>query len=172
MGAWLIIIRYCCGKQCELLLNRFLIKDLHHKLNLLCQLHNEGLFFYNWWQNSTRTSFSTPCRKQFQPPIYEKSRSPHLHFDNSITVGNIIRRRRLCWMGHIARMEGERRAAGHRLESVGKHIRGRPWKNWQETIHEDIRCINMKWSEAITLAGDREGWRDCVALRAEMHGKD
>src|SRR6218665_1360210 len=28
----------CCGKQCEVLLNRFLIKDLNHKLNLLCHL--------------------------------------------------------------------------------------------------------------------------------------
>src|SRR6218665_1445593 len=32
------IIRYWCCKQCELLLNRFLIKDLRHKLNLLCHL--------------------------------------------------------------------------------------------------------------------------------------
>src|SRR6218665_832057 len=38
MGACLIIISECCGKQCELLLHRFLIKDLHHKLNLLCHL--------------------------------------------------------------------------------------------------------------------------------------
>src|SRR6218665_2530460 len=38
-----LIIRYCCGKQCELLLNRFLIRDLHHKLDLL----SFTSFFYN-----------------------------------------------------------------------------------------------------------------------------
>src|SRR6218665_1976876 len=38
MRARLIIFRYCCGKQCELPLYRFLIKDLHHKLNLLYHL--------------------------------------------------------------------------------------------------------------------------------------
>src|SRR6218665_3396734 len=32
------IIRYCCGKHCELLLNRFLMKDLHLILNLLRHL--------------------------------------------------------------------------------------------------------------------------------------
>src|SRR6218665_3769473 len=34
----LIIIRDCCGKHCELLWNRFLIKNLHHILNLLHHL--------------------------------------------------------------------------------------------------------------------------------------
>ena len=40
MGARLIIIRYWCCKQCELLFNKFLIKGLRHKLigNLLCHL--------------------------------------------------------------------------------------------------------------------------------------
>src|SRR6218665_420551 len=40
IGARLIIIRYWCCKQCELLFNKFLIKGLRHKLtgNLLCHL--------------------------------------------------------------------------------------------------------------------------------------
>ena len=41
-----------------------------------------------------------------------------------------------------------------------------------KTISDDIRCMNMTLIEAINLAEEREGWRDCVARRAEMHGKD
>jgi len=85
-------------------------------------------------------------------------------------MGNIIRRRTLCWMGH--RMKGERQAVqAMDLSPDGERRRSRPRKNWQETIHEDIRCMNMTWSEAINLAEDREGWRNCVAQCAEMHGK-
>src|SRR6218665_2202614 len=87
-----IIIRYCCGKQCELLLNRFLIKDLNHKLNLLCHLPLSSII-----DEKIRlpTSFSTPppikistlTSSHTPPPT--KNLDPHLHFDNSITVYNI-----------------------------------------------------------------------------------
>jgi len=30
----------------------------------------------------------------------------------------------------------------------------------------------MTWSEAINLAEDKEGWKDCIVGCAEMHGKD
>ena len=83
-------------------------------------------------------------------------------------MGNIIRR--LCWMGHMARMNGQRRAVqAMDLSPEGKRKRGRPQKNWQETIREDVRCMDMIWSEAIDLAEDREGWKDCVSRCAEMH---
>src|SRR6218665_331333 len=67
MGARLIIIRYCCGKQCELLCIDF----LHHKLDLLCNFRPP-------------TSFTTPCRKKIStppprlstPPPKEKFRPP------------------------------------------------------------------------------------------------
>jgi len=43
-------------------------------------------------------------------------------------MGNIIRRRRrLCWMGHVARMEGERLAVqAMNWSPEGKRRRGRP----------------------------------------------
>jgi len=49
-------------------------------------------FFYNSCQNSTTTSFSTPCRNKFKTPTSSldppptKNVDPHLHFDNSITA--------------------------------------------------------------------------------------
>src|SRR6218665_3413094 len=60
-----IIIRYCCGKQCDLLLNRFLIKYLHHKLNLLCHFSLSSII-----DEKLRppTSFSTPCLNKCRPP--------------------------------------------------------------------------------------------------------
>src|SRR6218665_2488371 len=74
---------------------------------------------------------------------------------------------------------------GHGLESEGKRKRGRPRKNWQETIREYIDAlicrgvrhipismsehIPISMSEAIDLAEDREGWKDCVARCAAMH---
>src|SRR6218665_452325 len=85
----LIIIRYCCGKHCELLLNRFLIKDLPHILNLLRHLPLSSII-----DDKIRpppTSFSTPCGKKMSTPtssLYPpptKISTPHLHFDNSIT---------------------------------------------------------------------------------------
>src|SRR6218665_792316 len=87
-----MIIRYCCGKQCEVLSNRFLIKDLNHKLNLLCHLPLSSII-----DEKIRplTSFSPPRRKKFQPPTsslnphLQKISTLHLHFDNSITVYNI-----------------------------------------------------------------------------------
>ena len=38
----------------------------------------------------------------------------------------------------------------------GKRKRGRPRKNWQETTREDIRCMDMTWSEAIDLSENRD----------------
>ena len=74
MRTWLIIIRYCCGKQCELLLNWFLIKELHHRLNLLCHLPLSSII-----DNKIQlpNSFSTLCRKtKFDPST--SSFNPHL----------------------------------------------------------------------------------------------
>src|SRR6218665_4123417 len=73
----LIIIRYCCGKQCELLLNRFIINALHHigLLNLLRHLPLSSII-----DDKIRppTSFSTPCGEKNSTPLPLLS-TPHLH---------------------------------------------------------------------------------------------
>src|SRR6218665_2222931 len=87
-SAWTIIIcRYCCGKQCELLLNRFLIKDLHHKFTLLCHLPlssviDDKIRLPPLFQPCVEIVFRPP--PLLSTPTYKKSRPP-LHFDNSIT---------------------------------------------------------------------------------------
>jgi len=32
-----------------------------------------------------------------------------------------------------------------------------------EIIRENIRCMDMTWSETVNLAKDREGWRERIA---------
>src|ERR1700733_6860148 len=84
-----------------------------------------------------------------------------------------IRGRRLRWMGHVAHMDGERRAIqAMKWTPEGKRGRGRPRKNWAETIREDLRPMELSWNEAIGLAEDREEWRKCVARFADLHRMD
>src|SRR6218665_4127843 len=81
----LIIIKYCCGKQCELLLNRFIIKDLHHILNLLRHLPLSSIIY-----DKIRPPplFQLPCGTNFDPlpllstPPLTKILDPHLYFDD------------------------------------------------------------------------------------------
>ena len=91
-------------------------------------------------------------------------------------MGNIIRR--LRWMGHVARMDGERRAvqamAWSRRGSVKEADRERTgrklYANTSDAwICRGVRHIPISMSEAIDLAEDREGWKDCVARCAAMH---
>src|SRR6218665_1079575 len=90
MGAGLIIIRYCCGKQCELLLNRFLIKT--YTINSI--YHVIYLFLlYLMTKFNPPPLFQPRVEKQFRPqtllstPHLQKNLDPTLHFDNSITAG-------------------------------------------------------------------------------------
>src|SRR6218665_381363 len=71
MGAWLIIIRYCCGKQCELLLNRFLIRDT---INLIyCHLPLSSIIDA---KIRPPLLFKPRVGKIFRPPT--SSLNPHL----------------------------------------------------------------------------------------------
>src|SRR5678815_1059782 len=86
---------------------------------------------------------------------------------------NIIRKKRLNWMGHVARMDNDRRASQViRWTPEGKRGRGRPRKNWMGTVQEDLRCLEMTVEDAVEVAKDREEWRSCVARCAVLHGKD
>jgi hypothetical protein len=85
---------------------------------------------------------------------------------------DIIRRRRLQWLGHVHRMEQERipKQALNWIPA-GKRKRGRPRMNWTTTIKKDMECIGMTWEEAETAAGDRAVWRSCVARCAAGTGR-
>jgi len=63
-----------------------------------------------------------------------------------VELGCIIRRRRLTWFGHVTRMSDDRRAK-QVINWVpgGKRGRGKPRKNWPETIREDLKGLNLTW---------------------------
>ena len=83
---------------------------------------------------------------------------------------NIIRKRRLRFMGHIVHMDEGRRAKLVMLWIAGRRrMRGRPRKNCRDTIKSDLRCLEMSWDEAEELAMNREEWRKCVVRCADMH---
>ena len=49
-------------------------------------------FFYNWWQNSTPTSFSTPCGKKIRPPTSSLDPPPTNNLDPTsiLTIRSLI----------------------------------------------------------------------------------
>ena len=76
-------------------------------------------------------------------------------------------------MGHVARMEQERRAKQATIWTPeGRRGKERLRKNWMETVQEDLQGLEMTWNDAVEVAMDREEWRSCVARCAELHGKD
>jgi len=77
---------------------------------------------------------------------------------------NIIRKRRLRWLGHVWRTEKDRRANQilHWFPE-GRKRRGRPRKNWTDTVKNDLRGLEISWERARELAMDRVECRRCVA---------
>jgi len=70
---------------------------------------------------------------------------------------NIIRKRRLRWLGHVWRMDKDRRA-NQILHWVpeGRKRRGRLQKNWTETVKSNLECLEISWKRADELAMDRD----------------
>jgi len=67
------------------------------------------------------------------------------------TVAVTIRLNRLCWFGHIQRMEESRipkKVLYVNLETV--RLRGKPRKRWQNEVSEDRRLVGGKrWMERV-----------------------
>ena len=85
---------------------------------------------------------------------------------------DIIRRKRLHWLGHLHRMQ-QNRIPKQVLQwsPHGKKKRGRPRKNWKATVNKDLEDIGMSWEEAEDAAIDRTVWRNCVARCAGGTGR-
>ena len=71
-------------------------------------------------------------------------------------VGEVIRRSRLRWFGHVERKseeDGVKRA--HNLFLEGKRPRGRPRKTWMEAVELDMKTQKMTRE----MAQDRAVWK-------------
>ena len=78
---------------------------------------------------------------------------------------DIIKERRLRWLGHVLRMDNSRtaRQATHWELRGYKRKPGRPKKNWVDVIKRDLRQMDLTWEEAEELANDKAEWRRRVA---------
>jgi hypothetical protein len=74
------------------------------------------------------------------------------------TVSETIRLHRLCWFGHVQRMEANRipkRVLYRNLEST--RPRGRPRNRWQDEVREDGRIVGgEEWQEKVY---NRKEWK-------------
>ena len=90
----------------------------------------------------------------------------------------MIKKRKLRWLGHVERMDGERLTRKVYIEEVsGKRKRGRPRKTWVDQIEEYLKdgnvrsrknrrtCMKacMRMSEAKVVCQDRVVWRSIIA---------
>jgi len=87
---------------------------------------------------------------------------------------DIIRQRRLRWLGHLHRMNEQHisRQAMYWMPPIGKKKRGRPRKKRRDAINSDLEVINVSWDEASQLAADRLKWKSCIARCASSTRKD
>lgn len=80
-------------------------------------------------------------------------------------IENIIKERRLRWLGHVMRMGSDRiphQEMDWKLEGF-KRKPGRPRKNWKDIAVKDLKTMGINWEEAAVLSTDRNEWRRCVA---------
>nr|CDJ95465.1 RNA-directed DNA polymerase (reverse transcriptase) domain containing protein [Haemonchus contortus] len=70
-----------------------------------------------------------------------------------------MREARLRWYGHVLRAdEGSVRTIGLNLDVSGKRPRGRPKQRWLDTLHEDLKTVNIHPDQAF----NREKWRQHI----------
>ena len=70
---------------------------------------------------------------------------------------DIIRCRRLRWLGHLSRMDHHklpRQALIREPEGCSRRP-GRPPQNWKDVIKKDLRKIGISWDEVEAAAEDR-----------------
>jgi hypothetical protein len=82
------------------------------------------------------------------------------------SITETIRLHRLCWFGHVQRMEENRipkRVLCMNLEST--RPRGRPRNRWQDEVKEDGRIVGgEEWQEKVY---NREEWKKLLRTAKE-----
>ena len=76
------------------------------------------------------------------------------------TISEQIRRRRWRWIGHVMRMNNQQNPyTTLTWLPEGKSTRGRPKVAWGRIEGERQKMGLVTWSEAVTAARDKAGWR-------------
>ena len=86
----------------------------------------------------------------------------------TIRVTETIRLNRLCWFGHVQRMEENRipkKVLYKNLETMG--LRGRPRNRWQDEVREDGKLVGGKgWKERVY---NRQEWKKLLRKQGIVH---
>jgi hypothetical protein len=109
--------------------------------------------------------------RRIQCPVYESEKENWRILTNKEvyavvkkpTITETIRLHRLCWFGHIQRMEGNRiprRVLYMSLEST--RPRGRARHRWQDEVREDGRIVGgEEWQEKVY---NRQEWKKLLRM--------
>ncbi|MGL4388826.1 MAG: reverse transcriptase domain-containing protein [Brevinema sp.] len=80
------------------------------------------------------------------------------------SVKKTIEKRQLSWLGHLIRMDENKIAKLIWKTNIpGKKQRGRPKRNWNESIEEIVQERGMDIKNATLLATDRNKWKKWIA---------
>ncbi|VDO04601.1 unnamed protein product [Haemonchus placei] len=80
-----------------------------------------------------------------------------------------MREARLRWYGHTLRAKIDSvRKIGLRLDVSGKRPRGRPKQRWLDTLHEDLKAVNIHPDQAI----NRVKWRQHIGKPDPAYKRD
>ena len=111
-------------------------------------------------------TFERKMYKRILNPIYENEKENWRILTNKEiyaivkkpTIIETIRLNKLCWLGHVQRMEENRipkRILYVHLETT--RLRGRPRTRWQDEVKEDGRIVGGEgWQEKVN---NREEWK-------------
>ena len=76
-------------------------------------------------------------------------------------LSQVAKARRMQWAGHMARMEEDRVPKKiYQAQMIGRRPVGRPRKNWDKCLIEDLRIQEIEPVEWMAVAQDRGDWRD------------
>ena len=69
-------------------------------------------------------------------------------------MDNILRERRLRWLGHVIRMDSQRIPQQALLWEVPGYKRGsgRPRTDWRSVVNKDLLKMGLTWEEAEVAA--------------------
>ena len=86
------------------------------------------------------------------------------------TMDNILRERRLRWLGHVICMDHQRIPQQALYWQIRGYKRGpgRPRANWRSTVNKDLQKMGFTWEEAEVAALDRHRWRRSVAQCVQL----
>jgi len=92
---------------------------------------------------------------------------PPTHSVEKPTIIEIIRLNRLCWFGHVQRMEENIIPKRVLYMNLGTRVRGRPRNRWQDVVREDWRIIGGEgWQEKVH---NREEWKKLLRRARNCH---